>query len=102
MIPPGHYIRARNGERIEDLATKFATTVGDIRVLNRGNPDLAGCGDGDRLRHDAMVIIPWTWASCDIEFKHSVVHYVKPGDTCAAVAERFGISREQLLYLNPV
>lgn len=88
---PGTFLyRVQSGDTLYRLAQRYGTTVSAILAVNPGI-------DPNRLSIGQMICIPGqVQPICSGQ-----MYTVRPGDTLSAIAQRFGVTLQQILAVNP-
>jgi membrane-bound lytic murein transglycosylase D len=99
----------RAGEKLEAIARKFGISQARLREVNGIGPRIRSLpallvvpanGAADLARLPIMYAPPIPAAAAGRPARRSVVHAVKPGETLASIAARYGVSVEELRRWN--
>jgi membrane-bound lytic murein transglycosylase D len=87
------YHKVAAGESLDEIAKNFHVTAADISFVNQ-------LPAGDTLVHTEALIIPVVPAASASSSSRSTTYVVRHGDTLVLIADRFGVSVDQLRRWN--
>ena len=96
----------KKGDTLESIAKRYGMTVSHLKEVNgiaqrsRSMPNLMVV-PANRTTAVAMTRLPIMYAPPIPITYRRIYHTVKPGETLASIARRFGVSLDEMKHLNP-
>ncbi|MGE5583697.1 MAG: LysM peptidoglycan-binding domain-containing protein [Bacillota bacterium] len=91
---PGRLYTIQPGDTFINIARRFGYTLDALLAINPGV-------DPDRLQIGAQICLPPAPGGGPFPCYGGTIYIIRPGDTLYAVAQRFGLTIQQLLAVNP-